>query len=1114
MKRLFKSALYSSAALAAFAASVPSVAQEITAQVRGTVFTSSGDTVANAAVTIVDSRTGAVKSATTGASGVFSFRGLNVGGPYTITVESAEYQNTIVTDVFANLSAAADFDIVLADTSDVEEITVVAQALAVTNVALGPSSTFDLQTIERLPSISRQVRDVIRVDPRVSIGRANGGNGFGISCLGGNNRSNSFTIDGVRSADGFGLNASGNLARNTFPIPFDSIAATSVEFSPVSVEYGQFTGCNVNVVTKSGSNEFHGSAFYVYNDGNLTGETLEGDIVREEPFKDKNWGAELSGPIIEDKLFFYVSYEETDGANNQNTGPIGASGFANGQFITETDANQVRDILSSQYGRDAGELVRTLPQTSLRYFGRIDWNINENHSFAATYSHLEEENLETDDFGFNGFSFSDNFEVEGSESDTYSFRLFSDWTDRLSTEIRVSRNDVVDLQNPLGGGEAQEENRPRIVVQDGNGNDIFVSGPGFFRSANALEYTVDQVKATADYALGSHTITAGYELDKVEVFNLFAANATGTIIFDDIAALQAGQANFIFGTGSFSGDINDAAANFSRDVHSLYIQDEWRASDALTVTAGLRYDFYDSGDAPRESAAFVSRYGFSNAAGFDGLDALMPRLGLTYTLPEDKFGETTVTAGFGIFAGGDPTVWFSNAFSNFGSGLGSGNIFGAGCTGDDFNVLSGGSFGGIPQCIIDQQQASASVGQGRTDAIDPDLKLATQNRFSFGIEHYTANTGIGFFDDWTLQLDLIYSKQNNSYDFVDLTLSPNGVILPDGRPQFTAIDPLLDGCNASFIGPRSGFSNVDLSVCDAGGDDQDILLTNSEEDGSTKSLSFQAHKRFLLGDATELDFRAGYAFTDAEIGNPNNSSTATSSFEEVAVAVINQPVLAPAQYANKHNIVVSATLDHDFVEDYTTSLTLFYRARSGRPFSYTYDNNTPTSLFGDSDNEERNLFYVPTGASDPNVDLSALEADGTLDDFLAFLETSGLDEYAGQISARNAFTQQWSHDLDLRFQQELPGFFGGDRFEVFVDFENFLNFLGSGNNVQRFVNNGDVSEGVPVLDAALSDDGTQYVYTNFNPGGSDFFGAGNTVFNVRDVDDSLWRIQVGIKYKF
>ena len=179
-----------------------------------------------------------------------------------------------INDVFISLSGSTrlsfDLDTLAADSSR-DEIIVTASRSNTAELAIGPSSSFGLEQLEGLPSISRDIRDIIRLDPRVVIDGTNDDN---ISCLGGNNRFNSFTIDGVRSADGFGLNASGFPSRNNMPIPFDSIRETSVEFSPFDVTYGQFTGCNINVVTKSGENEFHGAAFGVFNSSGLTGKTI------------------------------------------------------------------------------------------------------------------------------------------------------------------------------------------------------------------------------------------------------------------------------------------------------------------------------------------------------------------------------------------------------------------------------------------------------------------------------------------------------------------------------------------------------------------------------------------------------------------------------------------------------------------------------------------------------------------------------------------------------------------------------------------------------------------------------------------------------------------------
>ncbi len=1120
------------AAFMLFTVPVAGLAQEITGSVKGTVTTPSGAPASGETVTVTDTRTGSSRSATTTSTGSFNIRGLTVGGPYTVRVVSGQYESTLITDVFTSLTAPTQFDVRLEEQSAIEEIVVLASQVATAEVALGPNSSFNLEEIEALPTITRQIRDVVRLDPRVSIGRSNSGQGFGISCLGGSGRANSFTIDGVRSADGFGLNASGNAARNTFPIPFDTVASAAVEFSPIDVQYGQFTGCNINVVTKSGTNEFAGSLFYLFNDQNLTGDELNDREVISDPFEDKNYGFEFSGPIIKDKLFFYASYEETDGAGTQNNGPIGG-GFANEGGPTVAQTEQIASILSSQYGRTNLDIVRTLPQTSERYFGRLDWNINDSHRLEGTYVRLEESNLEQDDFNFESFTFADNFEVEGTEQDSYSVRLFSNWTDRFSTEFRASTLDVVDLQGPLSGGEAQDAvPLPRLRVQDGMGNTLLLSGPGQFRSANDLQYQLDQFKLAGDYVIGNHTITAGYELDRLEVFNLFIADGTGTLTFNSIADLQSGLASGIRGSGSFTGSVDDAGVTFDRDIHSIYLQDEWQATDRLSVTFGLRYDEYSGSEGPAANPVFQQRYGFSNNTGFDGLDILLPRLGFTYDMPWDALGEMQIRGGFGIFTGGDPTVFFSNAYTNSGGLVGGGAVPGGTCVAADLQVIDGGgNFTGLPQCLIDQQILQAGANNGRVAAVDPNIELPSQNRFNFGIS-LQSESNIALFNDWGVQLDYIYSDHQDSLDFVDLTLTQNvdavgaPIFLPDGRPQMNAIDPLRAGCNATFNGIDTlGFSNV-TTACDAGGDDQDILLTNGV-DGTTTSVAFQLNRSFDFSDKTSMDLRFGYAYTDAEIGNALGSATATSGYEEVAVNRINFNTLGPSPNANKDNFVLGATLKHYFFADHETRVGMFLRRRSGRPISYTYDNNTPTTLFGDSDNEERNLIYVPTGPNDPLVDFTGATQQ-QLDEFFGFLRTTGLDRFAGQISPKGGFEQPWSTDLDIRIQQDVPLPWADHSFKLFLDIENVLNLFSNSSNLQRFADNGDINEAVPVLDAALSADGTQFIYSNFDPGNDRFNGGATNAVNGGDtsrftladvpsdldVDDSIWRIQFGIRYEF
>jgi hypothetical protein len=1095
------------AALLLITLPVASIAQETTSSVRGTVTDPDGSPIAGATVTVVDTRTGTSRRVTTNDNGAFSVRSLQVGGPYTIRVQSPAFQDALVTDVYTNLSAAATFNIALDVSQQIEEITVTAAQVATAPLAIGPGTAFDLQDINNMPSIQRQIRDVIRIDPRVSLGRADNGAGSGINCLGGSSRSNAFTIDGSLAVDGFGLNeGTGTSARFAFPVPFDTVASASVEFAPLDVQYSQFTGCAVNIVTKPGSNEFTGSAFYLFNDESMTGSRIKGNRVVTDPFEDKNYGVNFSGPIIKDKLFFYVAYEETDEGGVQNTGPIGG-GFANEQFLTIEEANQIGSILNSQYDRDVGEIVRNLPQTSERWFARLDWNINDMHRAEMTYTTLEELNLDPDDLGFGGFTFRDNFEFEGIDQDTISLRVFSNWTDNFSTEFRYSKFDVTDIQGPAGGGEAQDPNPiTRIEVEDGAGDTILTSGPGFFRSANDLQYELDQLKLAADYVLGDHTLTFGFEQETRDIFNLFIPDATGTLTFASIADLEAGIVSDASLNGSFTTDPTDAAAAFERDINSFYIQDEWQFNDAITFTAGIRYDEYKSDDQPIFNPVFQQRYGFTNQQTFDGLELVQPRIGMRWELPETSFGATQLSLGFGVFGGGDPTVHFANAYQNFGGAIGSADE--GDCTNGELdNVLAGG-FSGTPDCLFQAAAASANANTGAVAAVDPNFELPENQRWSIGINHLMTS-GIGFFDGWEIQADYIYTDNKNAVNWVDLRLTPNGVTLPDGRPQFFEVDPTLPGCNATFNGIGQGFSNAGGSggPCDdSSNDNQDVLMTNGPE-GSTKSFTVQFAKSFQFTDRTSLDLNLGYAWLDAEVGNPVNSSTAGSSYEEVAVAVLNDVQLGPALWANEHNIVLRANFQHYFFDNHPTSIGLFFQRRSGRPFSYTYEDDTVEEYFGDSDDEERVLLYVPAGPGDPRMDFSNL-SQAEVDGLFAFLNASGLSRYAGGIAPKNGFNGPWHSDLDIRISQMFPLPWSDHSLQVFLDIENVLNLFGDDKNLRRFPNTGDVQEAVRVLeidernpDAIGNTD--QFVITRW-------YNEGENI----DVDDSLYRIQLGVRYNF
>lgn len=1133
----------------------PAAAQQIVSGIEGTVTNESGEPIVGAKATIEDTRTGSTRTLTTSANGNFRANNLVTGGPYTITVTAPGFEGQTVENVNLTLQGNTRFTFNLTSGEESDVIIVTGARANVAQLAVGPGQSFGLETLEGFPSIGRDIRDIIRIDPRVSLDRANEVDR--ISCLGGNDRSNVFTVDGIVQGDVFGLNGTPFAARNALPLPFDVIRETSVEFAPFDVEYSAFTGCAINVVTKSGQNEFHGSAFFNFTNDSLRGDEAgdTGSIVA--PFEEKRWGATLGGPIIKDKLFFYAGYEETDLGNANEFGPFGAGFAQNANFVTIDQFNEFADIANSVYGIDVGGFPQNLAESSVRYFGRLDWYINDRHRFEATYQRLEETNIELDAGGqeITGFN---SFEDEGTISDYYSVRLFSEWTDRISTEIRLSRSEVGDVQGPVGGGEAQSSNPiTRLVVGvanegaglilDADGMDIgqngrLATGPGIFRSANQLDTTINQARFLMNVDFDEHQFKIGAEINDLEVFNLFAINATGSIFFQNLDDFRNG---IVAGAGSSSvfddsddlvngdnggatirstpsGDINEAAALFERQIYSFYVQDEWSATDQLTINAGVRFELFD-GDGPTDNPLFIQRFGFTNGNGFSNLDPLiLPRLAVTYDLFNDGFlSDTSVTAGAGWFSGGDPVVFFSNAFSNNGFSSADGDTFDAACNGfanadGSFNALdANGNFTGFPACAVTAASQVAAAGGADLQSTDPNLDVPTIFRANLGFSS-KIGTETGFFSNWNITADYIYSRFIDPLNFVDLVQTPdirtgiNGFAV-DGRPILAAIDPIAPGCNADLQGTGGTppvFNNVTAACFNTRIDDF-IQLTNGPGfDSHVASLTFA--KQFNRGLFTEgggVNLSFGYAFTDSNNFRNVGSSTATSNFDVTAAADRQNPAISTSNFETRHRFTFATNFSEQFFGDYDTRLGLFFSAQSGRPFSLTFDGG---GVFADSSSGNDNaLLYIPTGINDPNLaptsDFAAVQ---NLIDFLNDQgpDASGIgaacDFQFGQTIARNSCRNDWVFDLDFRLSQEIPGpgsLFGiDDRVTLFFDFDNFLNFIDKDANVFR-----QRSEFVDLVDVDVDDQG-RFEISGFNPDDQNFIG----------FSSSVWRIQLGVRYEF
>lgn len=1135
--------------IATFAA-LPSVAaaQQITSGITGTVTSEAGQPLAGARVAVTDTRTGQTVDLTADAEGRFSAQNLTTGGPYTVTATADGFQGQTVQDIQITLQGNTQLTFSLAPAAAAatgeQTITVTGARARVRQLETGPGTSFGAAVLETAPTFNRDIRDVIRLDPRVSLERDDLSGQDRISCLGGNDRGNAFTVDGIAQSDIYGLNDNGFSARSSTPLPYDAIRETQVQFAPFDVEYGQFTGCAVNVVTRGGTNRIRAAGFYEYTGADLTGKRA-GGLRFDPPQKDEQFGVSLGGPIIKDRLFVFGAYEKRESADTEDRGPVGSDAAIQVTGISLAQFNEISDVLRTQYGVDTGPLATDLPFENERYFLRGDLVLGD-HRVEATYQRLDEGRVSSDDFftgnspqvtGFNTYS------TSGSRSDFYSGRLYSQWTDRLSTELRYSRSKITDKQDPIGGGEAQSDNPvPRIIVGIDNPTGIdgtVLAGPGNSRSANDLRTQVDQFKFAARFNAGRHQFKAGIEMNEADIFNLFVQNATGTLVFRNVADLRLGRlspgtgnnqtsttpVNVVSGAtegafGNFTpgNQVETAAAQFTRTLYSIYAQDEWSVNDAVNVTAGIRYDWYD-GEGPSPNPNFINRFGVTNATGFNDIDGvILPRVAVNWRLGDfGPFAQTRVRTGVGIFSGGDPLVWFGNAFQNDGSTFGLANTQAAGCPTGQISVLNAaGQFTGVPQCVITAAGNLAAAGQGNTQSVDPDIKLPTVTRFNIGFETVLNGGGSGFFSNWRVAGDYILSRYNNPFNIVDLAqaINParglNGFTI-DGRPIYSAIDLSAAGCTGDLVdvGSPPVFTNLN-AACFTGNRQQEYALTNAR--GYTSQIaSLLISKNFnrgIITDGGNVFVNFGYAFGNAKDRRNLYNSTANSNFNITAAFDRNNPDVSEGFYNTRHQVSLSTSFTERFFGDLASRLSATFTARAGRPYSLTFTGgagvfNTNT---GGSSNDNA-LLYVPSGPNDPNIaPTSNAAAVQSLLDF-----TSNLDcarDYRGRTIERNTCRNDWFYDLDLRFSQELPGpgrLIGrDDRIEVYGMIDNFLNLLDQDWNVQRRRNFAGLQD---VARVTGIDSQGRYIISQFT---GDSFESDNIV----RPSQSLWRMKVGVSYRF
>jgi hypothetical protein len=979
--------------------------------IKGHITGPQNNTAAGTIVTITHVPSGTTKKVTVNEAGIFSAKGLRVGGPYTVTIDSPVFEDQQIEDVFLTLGDTYQMNRSLNLSQDIEIIAVTGSVVNNNYGSNSPASNFSLDDIANAPSINRDIKDVIRVDPRIYINESGSGSNS-IQCAGGNPRFNSLTVDGARMNDNFGLNGNG-YPTVRIPFSYDAIDQVAVELAPFDVNYGGFTSCNINAVTKSGGNEIHGGLFYDYTNDSMKGDSLEGDDIATGDFSEKRYGFNIGLPLIEDKLYFFGAYEKLEGAQIFQYSP-----FTNGD-IDQAAIDKITQISKDVYGYYPGAMVPSMPVKDEKVLLKFDWNINDYHRLSFVYNYNDGYAIAQSDESSSRLSLSNHFYERGAEFTSYVSSLYSDWNDNFSTELRIGYSELDNRQQSIDQASGFGE------VQVRSGDTTVYLGPDDSRQSNKLKYDNLSFKIAGTYYLDEHELYFGYEREELDVFNLFVQHSVGEYRFNSVDDFESGLADRVYYGNAASQNPNDAAGEFKYALNTVYFQDQFQLTNYdVTLTVGLRYDWYTSDDVPSLNQNFQDRYGFSNQQNLDGVDLIQPRFGFNWAASD----QLEVRGGFGLYSGGNPNVWISNSYSNDGvRNIQQNDRGGIQLIGTNAVAISGDgrAIYNTTQSLYDEVGAGGNPDDS-TNVTDPDFEIPSEWKYALGATYTTE-------DEYILMADLLLTQKQDSAVVKDKALA--GVTrAPDDRPVYDSVNHSRES---------------------------DFILTNVDgDDAESTVLSFAVSKAYDNG----LSFSASYAYTDAKDIHPMTSSVAFSNYQGIAVSDAENPKLATSNYEIPHRFTLSLRYTHAFIDGYETNFSVFGQANQTHSYNYAFNKESDGLGFNDND---RQLLYVPL-QNDPLV---VYDAAFDLTAFNQFVADEGLKR--GEIMGRNSLDGDWWVKFDIRVEQEFAGFSPDHKGSAFFVIENFGNML---NDDWGVLKEGDFLQGA--VEASITDS-NQYSFNSF-----------------------------------
>lgn len=1097
VKRAFLTWIALAASVSAVFMGRPLQAQVTTSSIRGSVADSAGRPVENVRIEAVHQPSGTRYATSTRADGRFAIIGMRVGGPYSVSASAIGYAKQTQDNISLALGVASDLSFRLASAAvQLQTVTTQADANAIATTRTGAATQVSQQILSSLPTISRRIDDFTRLTPQAGRGGTFGG---------ADNRLNNITVDGSYFNNSFGLGGQPGDRTNVAPISLDAIEQIQVNVAPYDVRQGNFVGAGVNTVTKSGTNEFSGSLYYLTRNQDLVGTQAGATPFNPGTFDFAQIGARLGGPLIKDKLFFFSSFEQDNDTRpgilrTANTGGQPVTG--NTTRVLQSDLDQLSSFLRENFDYETGPYAGYQFETpSLRFLTRLDYNLNDRNKFSLRYTML---NSDTDvplsTSSSLGFGRANNNTFLSFQNSNYQIKenirsLVGEWNSLLGD--RVANNLIV-------GFTSQDESRavrggsffPFVdILRDGSAYTSFGYEP--FTPNNELRYSSFQIQNNLTVSRDKHDFTFGATLERYESENVFFPGSQSSYVYNSLEDFYTDARGFLANPNRTTSPVSlrrfqvrySNIPGQTKPVQplevlygGLYAQDEWRVRDNLRVTYGLRVDVPRFGNTGFENpAADALTFRDENGAAVQYQTAKLPdanllwspRFGFNWDVNGDQ--KTQVRGGSGIFTGRPAYVWISNQIGNTGVLTGFESV----------DNTTSRPWNPDPDAYKPSNVTGAPAAQYELALTNPDFKFPQIWRSNIAVDRKLP---------WKLTgtAEFLYSKDVNGIYYINAnqpspTSTFNG---PDARPRYS------DSCPASGTQIR-----INCNVSNA------VVLKNQDV-GYAWNAAFALERSFASGFYAKTAYSYGIAKNTVDPGSVAFGSWNGNPHSRDP----NNPGVGFSSNTAGHRFFTALTYEKQYFGVGKTGLSLFFEGRTSGVGSFVVDGD----LNGDG-GTLNDLMYIPRDASEMNFEQYTTTGTGgrtfTVQEqvaaFEAFIQQDDyLRSNRGSYVERNAVFGPIAYNADLSITQDIFRNVAGKRntIQLRLDILNVGNLLNDNwGQGFRFVANGRplVSRGADAQGRPL--------YRFRNVSNSDLL---TETFEKTALTGDVWRMQLGLRYIF